>query len=54
LAATELAQVTALMDRRADAPPMTLTSPATLRIHTAPRPMSPACQPRCWPDYRPQ
>jgi maleylpyruvate isomerase len=36
LAATELARVTALMGRRAGAPPMTLTSPARLRIPTAP------------------
>ena len=32
--ATELSRVTALMDRRADAPPMTLTGPATVRIGT--------------------
>jgi maleylpyruvate isomerase len=34
--ATELSRVTGLMDRRADAPPMTLTGFATLRIRTSP------------------
>lgn len=36
-AATELSRVAALMDRRADAPSMTLTGPATVRIRTTPR-----------------
>lgn len=34
--AIELSRVTGFMDRRADAPPMTLTGPATLRIGTSP------------------
>jgi maleylpyruvate isomerase len=34
--ATELSRVTGLMDRRADAPPMTLTGLAMLRIGTSP------------------
>ena len=35
-AATELSRVTALMNRRADAPPMTLTCPTALHIDTSP------------------
>ncbi len=34
--ATELSRVTDLMDRRTDAPPMTLTGPAVLHIRTSP------------------
>jgi maleylpyruvate isomerase len=34
--AAELSRVTGLMDRRADAPPMTLAGPARLRIGTSP------------------
>jgi maleylpyruvate isomerase len=34
--ATELSRVTAVMDRRADAPPMTLTGPGMLHIGTSP------------------
>ncbi|MGI8452260.1 MAG: maleylpyruvate isomerase family mycothiol-dependent enzyme [Streptosporangiaceae bacterium] len=33
---TELSRVTARMDRRADAPPMTLTCPATVRVSITP------------------
>ena len=35
-AATELSRVTALMNRRADAPPITLTCPTALHIDTSP------------------
>ena len=34
--ATDLPRVSALMDHRADAPPMTLIAPATVRIGTVP------------------
>jgi maleylpyruvate isomerase len=37
IVAMELSRVTALMDRRADAPPMTLTSSGALHVGSSPR-----------------
>jgi maleylpyruvate isomerase len=49
--ATELSRVTDLMDRHADAPPMTLTGLAMLRIRTSPPVDVTGPRPRCWPGW---
>ena len=48
-AATELSRATSLMNRRADAPPMTLSPPTALHIGTSPPFDIPAPRRRCWP-----